>query len=145
MMNSRFAMVSEWMINGNINEFIKLHAEADRFELVGTYLVSAADLNPLMIDDRLVTTASRCCARIDIYARRGHDPWRSKGCRPSSIKSLFCLLTHSFQGQYFDQPGWSGLLSRLRTHYHSLRSCVLHNLKFVCKCWHKKMDEPRAT
>ena len=34
-----FAMVSEWMINGNINEFIKSHAEADRFELVGAWFL----------------------------------------------------------------------------------------------------------
>ena len=31
----RFAMVSEWMENGNINEFVKARPEADRVELVG--------------------------------------------------------------------------------------------------------------
>ena len=30
----QFAMVSEWMVNGNINEFIKAHPDADRLELV---------------------------------------------------------------------------------------------------------------
>jgi len=30
-----FAMVSEWMGNGNINEFINAHRNANRFELVG--------------------------------------------------------------------------------------------------------------
>jgi len=30
-----FAMVSEWMINGNINEFVEAHTDANRFELVG--------------------------------------------------------------------------------------------------------------
>ena len=34
-----FAMVSEWMINGNINEFIKSRPEADRFELVGAWFL----------------------------------------------------------------------------------------------------------
>ena len=34
MTNNQFAMVSEWMADGNINEFIKLHADVDRFELV---------------------------------------------------------------------------------------------------------------
>ena len=38
MSNSQFSMVSEWMVNGNINEFIKAHRDANRFELVGTYL-----------------------------------------------------------------------------------------------------------
>ena len=31
-----FAMVSEWMTNGNINEFIEANGEANRFELVGS-------------------------------------------------------------------------------------------------------------
>ena len=32
-----FAMASEWMGNGNINEFIKAHRDANRFQLVGFY------------------------------------------------------------------------------------------------------------
>ena len=35
--SSQFAMVSEWMANGNINEFIKAHRDANRFELVSFY------------------------------------------------------------------------------------------------------------
>ena len=31
---NQFAMVSEWMVNGNVNEFIKAHGDANRFELV---------------------------------------------------------------------------------------------------------------
>ena len=29
-----FAMVSEWMSNGNINQFVSIHQDANRFELV---------------------------------------------------------------------------------------------------------------
>ena len=32
-----FAMASEWMVNGNINEFIKAHRDVNRLELVGFY------------------------------------------------------------------------------------------------------------
>jgi len=32
--NYQFAMASEWMENGNINEFIDAHRDANRFELV---------------------------------------------------------------------------------------------------------------
>ena len=37
--NSRslFAMASEWMVNGNINEFVNAHRDENRFELVGLY------------------------------------------------------------------------------------------------------------
>jgi hypothetical protein len=30
----QFAMVSDWMPNGNINEFVKVHSDANRFEFV---------------------------------------------------------------------------------------------------------------
>jgi len=33
--NSQFAMVSEWMSNGKINEFTRAHRDVNRFELVG--------------------------------------------------------------------------------------------------------------
>ena len=32
----QFAMISEWMANGNINEFVGTREDANRFELVGT-------------------------------------------------------------------------------------------------------------
>jgi len=31
---TQFAMISEWMVNGNINEYIKANGDANRFELV---------------------------------------------------------------------------------------------------------------
>jgi len=34
MTKNQFAMVSEWMKNGNINEFVEAHQNANRFELV---------------------------------------------------------------------------------------------------------------
>jgi serine/threonine protein kinase len=35
MSSKHFAMVSDWMFNGSINEFIKANRDANRFELVG--------------------------------------------------------------------------------------------------------------
>ena len=32
--DEHFTMVSEWMANGNINEFVKTHRDANQFELV---------------------------------------------------------------------------------------------------------------
>jgi len=31
----RFTAISEWMENGNINEFLRVHPDADRLGLVG--------------------------------------------------------------------------------------------------------------
>ena len=41
-----FAMVSEWMSNGSINEFIAANRDADRFELVG---VAPVSLPPMLM------------------------------------------------------------------------------------------------
>ena len=35
MSGNQFVMVSEWMVNGNINEFVETHCDANRFKLVG--------------------------------------------------------------------------------------------------------------
>ena len=40
MSETRFAMVSEWMPNGNINEYIKVNANVDRFALVCLFATS---------------------------------------------------------------------------------------------------------
>ena len=42
----QFIMVSEWMTNGNVNEFIKSHRDANRFELVMFY--SSRRSHPLL-------------------------------------------------------------------------------------------------
>ena len=40
MTEDEFAMVSEWMPNGNINQFVREHRDANRFELVSfTYQI----------------------------------------------------------------------------------------------------------
>ena len=32
--DTQFVMVMEWMVNGNINEFLRAHTDVDRLELV---------------------------------------------------------------------------------------------------------------
>lgn len=35
MSETRFAMVSDWMVNGNINDFVKAQPDVDKIGLVG--------------------------------------------------------------------------------------------------------------
>jgi len=35
MSEGRFAMISDWMANGNINRFVMAHPDANRLKLVG--------------------------------------------------------------------------------------------------------------
>ena len=39
--NNQFVMVSEWMMNGNINEFLRVNINADRLKLVCFFLFKA--------------------------------------------------------------------------------------------------------
>ena len=49
---TQFAMVSEWMPNGNINQFVESHWGANRFELVGFpfgFLSSSLPVNDYVV------------------------------------------------------------------------------------------------
>ena len=72
--NNLFAMVSEWMVNGNINEFVKTHRDANRFKLVRSRSCCISYL--LLMESFL--TARRRGSRVDLYARSGDDPWGSE-------------------------------------------------------------------
>jgi hypothetical protein len=56
MSNNHLAMASEWMVNGNVNEYVKKHRNANPFELVGLILL----LVSLLADDRSTSIAPRC-------------------------------------------------------------------------------------
>ena len=45
MSETQFAMVSDWMVNGNITDFVKAHPDVNRLALVG---FSLGPLLPLL-------------------------------------------------------------------------------------------------
>ena len=49
MSETRFAMISEWMVNGNICSFVKAHPNADRLVLVGFLLNNPTFFTPSML------------------------------------------------------------------------------------------------
>ena len=81
-----FAMTSEWMENGNINEFIEAHQNANRFELVG-FTPIVDDITPHIH----FLVAQRRRQGVNIYARSSDDTRRLEGgmalnaCRYSAI------------------------------------------------------------
>ena len=56
MSETRFAMISDWMANGNINDFVKARPDANRLELVG--LLFEASLTSLRIHRHLDNLSS---------------------------------------------------------------------------------------
>jgi len=59
MSETRLAMASEWMTNGNVNEFVKAHVDADRLGLVSTLAKPA--IVTLGNYSTLTTVAERRC------------------------------------------------------------------------------------
>lgn len=88
MTRNQFAMVSEWMDNGNINEFVKAHRDVNRFNLVGFSFPSVTSPEPRFF---LIITARGCYSGADIYARRGDDPRGPEGCRTLITKFPYLL------------------------------------------------------
>ena len=72
MTETQFGMVSKWMANGNINQFVTAHKEADRFELVSSH---SGICNP-----RLPLTSSTCAvgrrhSGLDLFTRPRDGAW----------------------------------------------------------------------
>jgi hypothetical protein len=73
----RFAMVSEWMINGHVRHFLENNPDANRMELVCSVLVSYIGLRLIVLDRRRYQGT-------DIYARP------RSGSRKSQSGTLSC-------------------------------------------------------
>lgn len=70
-------MVSEWMPNGNIDQYVKAHWDANRFELVS--LLYRFLPPPLPVNDCMASIVGGRREGLDIHARSGNGPWRSQG------------------------------------------------------------------
>ena len=102
MSGTQFAMVSEWMPNGNIDQYVKAHRDADRFELVSFSLGSCHPHFSLMIPcfpqladvaKGLMYMHSQGMIHGDLKGVRSNGHGRF----PSSIDSANGLF---FQGEY---------------------------------------------
>ena len=59
MSEDQLAMVSDWMVNGNINEFVEENPDVNRLELVSHSFRISFYL--MFIGDRMIDPARRCC------------------------------------------------------------------------------------
>ena len=72
MSETQFAMVSEWMPNGNINEFVEKCPDVNRFELVS--FLFGFPPSSLLVDNYVISVVGRCRERFDIYAQPKDGP-----------------------------------------------------------------------
>ena len=87
MSNSQFAMVSEWMANGNINEFLKTHRDANRFKLVWSCSWNIPYLSLM----ESFSAARRRGSGVDIYARTSDDTRGLEGGMISDVSDYAAI------------------------------------------------------
>jgi hypothetical protein len=75
MTETKFAMVSEWMSNGNINQFVTAHQDANRFELVSSSFKPLQ--SSLVVDDDMAPVVGRRREGLGLCAWSGDAPWGS--------------------------------------------------------------------
>ena len=85
MTETQFAMVSKWMTNGNINEFVATHREANRFKLVRPRSGFCDPRSPLTI---VTSVVGRRNKGFGLFAwswdgTRGSQRGRSSGFSPT--------------------------------------------------------------
>ena len=89
MSESQLVMVSEWMANGNIMQFTKADADADRLGLVGFSPVPI----PLIAYDRLMNVAQRRRKGVDLYARPENSAWEpQRGTFSSPVLTVLPIV-----------------------------------------------------
>ena len=85
MSESHFAMVSDWMDNGSINEFLRTNPDANRLDLVR--LPSEFSLRFEWTDGQIGDPAEGHCYGADLYSSAGNDPRGSQRCTFSMLRA----------------------------------------------------------
>ena len=94
---SLFAMASEWMENGNINQFIEAHKDVNRFELVRVVL--PPQTTPVA---NAPLVAQRCRPGVEVSTRSGDGTWGLEGGMVSDYRRYPLTLSPFSQGEHPD-------------------------------------------
>ena len=111
MSETQFAMVSDWMPNGNINEFVRKHPDANRFELVSSPFSFPPP--PLVVDGYIIHQAWRSREGLDLFARSRDGPrgsQRSTFSEPGSFSISNGYLRPIFLSMKLATPAWQTLV-----------------------------------
>ena len=113
----RFALVSEWMENGNINEFIRRDWWVNRVELVRFRFTAQEPVTD-------VNSVGWRCKWLEVYARPPYRPWRfERGTNFSNTRCLHTYVLLIYEGKHTDKRRTAELHRRLwPLHHHWRRS-----------------------
>ena len=138
MSETRFAMISDWMLNGNISDFVKAHMDVDRYGIVGFHSKTRC---PRLIDN-LTTPQLVGVAKGLIYIHNeGMIHGDLKGVCLGYSGSCFCLADLNIcQGEHTDRPYRQCSSSRLRSTHDCFGSHECSILNLTRSGWHNSMD-----
>ena len=93
MSESQFAMVSDWMANGSINEYLRGNPDANRLDLVRL----SFEFSPRFerwTDEQIRDLAEGRCYRTGLHPPTGNDPRGSQRCTFSMSRTAspsYCI------------------------------------------------------
>ena len=135
-----FAMVSEWMSNGNINQFVKAHPKVNRLRLVRPPFAS---LHPSF--RQLKSLQLEGVAKGLIYLHSNEMVHGDiKGVSFRFFESIYCLNKLTRQGKHPDRRNRSSPPGRLRSTHNRLRPYKRPILELVYPMRFSPMDESGA-
>ena len=141
MSETQFGMVSEWLPNGNINQFVKTHWDANRFDLVCSPFRFLASY--LVVDGYTIPQLGDVAVGLIYMHEQGMVHGDLKGVRFPVLGSPSIPDGHC-QGQRPDRRNQTRTPGRLW----SAHSCIGHHKPHVTDVvhtrWHTPMDESRT-
>ena len=100
MTETPFAMISEWMVNGTINDFVRAHPDVDRFGLVSFHSKSRC---PLFVDHHVILQLSGVARGLIYIHSQGIIHGDLKGVRLWCLEPCFYPTNFdACKGQYPD-------------------------------------------
>ena len=97
MTRNRFAVVSEWMTNGNINQFVAEHLDVNRFELVSSLF--KLPWSSLVVDGHVDSVVGGRRKGLALYAQPGGGPRGPQGGASLGVVVTPFSLTTFMLGQ----------------------------------------------
>ena len=138
MTETRFAMISDWMVNGNINDFVKARPGVDRIGLVGFRPKYHC---PRFIDNRKTLQLIGVSKGLIYIHGQGMIHGDLKGVCLRYLRSCSRHTDLNIrQGKHSDRPSWKSPPCRLRPAYHHIRPHELFLLELVRPGWHGPVD-----
>ena len=139
MSGTRFAMVSGWMHNGNISQFVSANRDVNRFELVSLQL--GFILSYLLLTRAYPKLAGAAEGLVHMH-EQGMIHGDLKGVRTLALGQQ-SASNGNFVGQYSHRRSSPCPPGGLRiTHDHIGDHEARRTLKLVHSRWHVQVDEP---